>query len=60
MDTTVTSAKERPVAQIHVKMVEHVRYQDQDTFAIVLLDTRDQIATSRPVAQTHAKMVEYV
>ena len=41
-------------------MVEHVRYQDQDTFAIVLLDTRGQIATSRLVAQTHAKMVEYV
>ena len=60
MDTTVTSAKEHPVAQIHVKMVEHVRYRDQDTFAIVLLDTRDQIATSRPVAQIRAKMVEHV
>ena len=41
-------------------MVEHVRYRDQDTFAIVLLDTRDRIATSRPVPQISAKMVEYV
>ena len=49
-----------PVAQIHAKMVEHVRYQDQVTFAIVILDTGDQIVKSRLVAQIHVKTVGHV
>lgn len=60
MDIKVKGAKEHPVAQTHAKMVEHVRYRDQNTFAIVLLDTRAQIVTSHPVPQTHAKTVEHV
>ena len=60
MDMKVKGAKEHPVAQTHAKMVEHARYLDQVTFAIVLLDTRDQNVTSHPVAQIDVKMVEHV
>ena len=60
MDIKVKGAKEHPVAQTHAKMVEHVRYRDQNTFAIVLLDTREDIVVLPPVAQIHAEMVEHV
>ena len=60
MDIKVKGAKEHPVAQTHVKMVEHVRYRDQVTFAIVDLDSRGHIVVLHPVAQIHAKMVEHV
>ena len=48
------------VRQVHARMVEHVRYQDQVTFAIVILDTGDQIVKSRLVAQIHVKTVGHV
>ena len=60
MDIKVKRAKEHPVAQTHAKTVEHVRYRDQNTFAIVLLDTRDHIVVLLLVAQIHVKTMEHV